>query len=62
VANYLQEARNFATMAFADRIKLEFLARCRLQPDGVTIHFYPNFQVDMKEYSKLRAKRKKRNE
>lgn len=36
----------------------EFLARCRVQTDGVTIHFYPNLKVDMEEYSKLRAKRK----
>jgi len=32
-----------------------FLAKCRLQPDGKTIHFYPDLEVDM---TKLGAERK----
>jgi len=37
-----------------------FLARCRLQPDKITIHFYPNMTVDLKEFRKKKAERKKK--
>lgn len=36
-----------------------FLARCRVQPDGKTIHFYPNIKVDLKKYRDFKAKRRK---
>lgn len=37
-----------------------FLARCRLQPDKVTIHFYPELNVDLDEFRRRKAERKRK--
>lgn len=37
-----------------------FLAKCRVQKDGKTVHFYPALGVDLKKLAEL--KRKKREE
>ena|SRR5690242_11075138 len=42
----------------------EFLAKCRLQKDGITIHFYPKMNVDMSKYRAYveRLKQKEKDE
>lgn len=35
-----------------------FLAKCRVQGDGKTIHFYQTLEVDMKKLAELRYKRR----
>lgn len=37
-----------------------FLAKCRLQSDKVTIHFYPELVVDLDEFRRKKAERKKK--
>lgn len=36
-----------------------FLARCRAQPDGKTVNFYPNLKVDIEKYREFKAARRK---
>ena len=46
---------------YVDQMKLDiFLAKCRVQSDGATIHFYPNLEIDLEEVAK--RKRQKRKE
>jgi len=36
-----------------------FLARCRVQPDGKTVIYYPNMKVDLEKYREFKANRRK---
>jgi len=42
-----------------------FLAKCRIQKDGVTIHYYPRLKIDLNKFAKLQqiieSKRKEEN-
>lgn len=37
-----------------------FLARCRVQNDGITIKFYPDMEVDIKKYREFKRSRRRR--
>lgn len=37
-----------------------FLAKCRVQLDGKTVYFYPNLDVDLKQFRKWKAERKRK--
>lgn len=40
-----------------------FLAKCRIQSDGVTIHYYPFLEVDVEKFKDLKkSMNKKRRE
>ena len=38
----------------------EFLAKCRIQEDKKTVHFYPDLEVDIKKFRELKKKLKDR--
>ena len=38
----------------------EFLAKCRVQEDNKTVHFYPDLEVDIKKFRELKKKLKDR--
>ena len=41
-------------------MKIEiFLAKCRVQKDGKTIHFYPNLEINIEKFRKMKQKYKK---
>jgi hypothetical protein len=37
-----------------------FLARCRVQEDGTTIHYYPHMAVNIDDYRKRKRDKKKK--
>lgn len=40
-----------------------FLAKCRVQSDGVTVHYYPSLEIDIEKFRELkRSIKKKRKE
>lgn len=50
-----------------DNGKVElFLSKCRIQKDGITVHYYPKLKINMVKFKELeraiREKRKERNE
>lgn len=36
-----------------------FLAKCRVQEDGITVNYYPNMKVDLDKYREFKATRRK---
>jgi hypothetical protein len=55
----LKKAMAFYADNYDNEIEL-FLARCRVQEDGTTIHYYPYMVVDIADYRKRKRDRKKK--
>lgn len=56
----MRKAISFFHDNFADDIKIDILlAKCRLQKDGKTIHFYPDLHIDIDAFLVMKRKRKK---
>lgn len=36
-----------------------FLAKCRVQEDGITVNYYPNMKVDLDKYREFKAQRRR---
>ena len=46
----IRKAVSYYYKHHCDRSVEEFIAKCRLQKDGITIHYYPHLKVDMYKY------------
>jgi hypothetical protein len=55
----VRKAVSFFYDNFGEEMTYElFFARCRLQNDKKTVHFYPKMEVDIQKFRKLKKKRK----
>jgi hypothetical protein len=56
----VKKAVSFYYDNFGDEITYElFFARCRLQDDRKTVHFYPGMEVDIQKHRELKKKSRK---
>ena len=60
----IKKAVDYYRRHHCERNMEEFIAKCRLQKDGITVHYYPNRQIDMFKYREYveRLKQKDKNE